>query len=323
VIARIFGGDFQMYTAIQGTKKIEAAQDQLIRRLKKALPARPETFVIGHMGGNFEVEDLRCNDSIWFAHHVFTQFPIKRNWNAFGLANQLIIKGSNKIVAEVNVALDGESKQVAGLFVQDDSGNILLVHRGKIGGGRKGIGKAAFLAWYEGPIIQYIYTARPEIVESALVVANLGSPDIKKQVHAFVMAVQQFKSKAVEEEVESITDAVLAKKAQDAPRMPKITSIVVESFARDRYVSEYAKRRACGKCDLCKRKAPFTSSNGKAYLECHHIDWLANKVSDSITNTVALCPNCHRKMHIVKDLNDIEALRERARRMLLRPKSST
>jgi 5-methylcytosine-specific restriction protein A len=38
-------------------------------------------------------------------------------------------------------------------------------------------------------------------------------------------------------------------------------------------------------------------------LETHHIKWLSKDGEDCIENTVALCPNCHRKMHIL-DLGD-------------------
>ena len=74
-------------------------------------------------------------------------------------------------------------------------------------------------------------------------------------------------------------------------------------FIRDRYVSEYAKRRAQGLCQLCGQPAPFPCPDGTPYLEVHHVIWLADGGSDSIDHTVALCPNCHRKMHIL-DLND-------------------
>lgn len=33
-------------------------------------------------------------------------------------------------------------------------------------------------------------------------------------------------------------------------------------------------------------------------METHHVVWLSQG-ADSVDNTVALCPNCHRKMHIV------------------------
>ncbi len=80
------------------------------------------------------------------------------------------------------------------------------------------------------------------------------------------------------------------------------------SFVRDRYVSEYAKRRADGACQLCGKPAPFLDNDGNPYLETHHVIWLADGGADSIENTVALCPNCHRKMHTLNRPEDIERL---------------
>lgn len=80
------------------------------------------------------------------------------------------------------------------------------------------------------------------------------------------------------------------------------------SFVRDRYVSEYAKRRAQGICQLCDEPAPFVDCNGKPFLESHHIIWLADGGADSVENTVALCPNCHRKMHVLDLDEDIKKL---------------
>lgn len=80
------------------------------------------------------------------------------------------------------------------------------------------------------------------------------------------------------------------------------------SFVRDRYISEYAKRRAQGICQLCGEPAPFTDRDGVPFLETHHIIWLADGGDDSIENTVALCPNCHRKMHILDLAEDVEKL---------------
>lgn len=80
------------------------------------------------------------------------------------------------------------------------------------------------------------------------------------------------------------------------------------SFVRDRYVNEYAKRRAQGICQLCGEPAPFADRDGVPFLETHHIIWLADGGADSITNTVALCPNCHRKMHILDLEEDVNRL---------------
>ena len=78
---------------------------------------------------------------------------------------------------------------------------------------------------------------------------------------------------------------------------------------RNPYIAEYAKRRANGRCQLCGNPAPFTDGNGKPYLESHHIVWLSDGGADTIENTVALCPNCHRKMHVLNDPKDVAKLK--------------
>lgn len=79
---------------------------------------------------------------------------------------------------------------------------------------------------------------------------------------------------------------------------------------RDPYVAEYTKRRAHGRCQLCGAEAPFIDNNGDPYLESHHVVWLSQGGEDSIHNTVALCPNCHRRVHILKNAEDIEKLKK-------------
>lgn len=88
------------------------------------------------------------------------------------------------------------------------------------------------------------------------------------------------------------------------------TVIVKETIARyrDPYISCNAKRRAKGICQLCGKPAPFNDKSGDPYLESHHIKWLSKGGEDSPYNVVALCPNCHRKMHIVNDSEDVKFL---------------
>ncbi len=83
---------------------------------------------------------------------------------------------------------------------------------------------------------------------------------------------------------------------------------IVTSYDRNIYVSEYTKLRANGKCELCEEPAPFINKEGEPYLETHHIIWLSKGGKDSINNTVALCPNCHRRMHSLNLKSDIEKL---------------
>ena len=86
------------------------------------------------------------------------------------------------------------------------------------------------------------------------------------------------------------------------------------TFLRDPYVSELAKRLARGHCALCEMPAPFTTQRGEPFLESHHVRWLAHGGPDVIQNTVALCPNCHRKMHVVDapaEVSKIQGVAER------------
>ena len=74
---------------------------------------------------------------------------------------------------------------------------------------------------------------------------------------------------------------------------------VVKQYVRSAYVVEFAKRLAKGVCQLCDQPAPFHDKKGIPYLETHHIVWLARGGEDTISNTVALCPNCHKRMHLL------------------------
>lgn len=89
-------------------------------------------------------------------------------------------------------------------------------------------------------------------------------------------------------------------------------NIYSKVYVRDPYISEYAKRRANGVCQLCGKPAPFHNNDDSPYLESHHIIWLAKGGADSLENTVALCPNCHRKMHIVNAAEDVKTLKDLA-----------
>ncbi len=81
-------------------------------------------------------------------------------------------------------------------------------------------------------------------------------------------------------------------------------------YSRNELVSEYVKHRSQGRCDLCDNKAPFEIDN-KPYLECHHVLSLSDGGLDTVFNAVALCPNCHRKIHLLKAHNEIVKLKNK------------
>ena len=84
----------------------------------------------------------------------------------------------------------------------------------------------------------------------------------------------------------------------------------VEVMERSALVAEIVKERAAGVCQLCNKPAPFFNKKGEAYLECHHVVWIARGGADEVYNAVALCPNCHRKMHILDEKSDVNYLKQ-------------
>ena len=95
-----------------------------------------------------------------------------------------------------------------------------------------------------------------------------------------------------------------------ASHHPVSREATVQQYHRSESVKQYAKALANGHCQLCNMEAPFMDAKGEPYLEVHHIIWLSHGGADTIENTVALCPNCHRKMHILQSADDVEKLLE-------------
>lgn len=70
----------------------------------------------------------------------------------------------------------------------------------------------------------------------------------------------------------------------------------VSKWARDPKVRTAVIKRSGGRCERpgCGASRPY-----KGFLDVHHI--LSVKVSDRVSNCVALCPNCHRNAHFSSD----------------------
>lgn len=84
--------------------------------------------------------------------------------------------------------------------------------------------------------------------------------------------------------------------------------MTVNRFNRDPKIARAVKLLSNGVCALCEKEAPFNDVHGDPYLHAHHIKYLSNGGTDSIDNTVAICPNCHEKIHILENPADKKKL---------------
>ena len=66
---------------------------------------------------------------------------------------------------------------------------------------------------------------------------------------------------------------------------------------------------AGGKCELCKQPAPFKDNEGHPFLDIYVID-RPPVHENGEKNAVALCPNCYRRIEVLKRDSDITKLRK-------------
>jgi 5-methylcytosine-specific restriction protein A len=170
----------------------------------------------------------------------------------------------------------------------------------------------------------YIYRGVAELALNPYLSRQTDSEKIVRDVTVFPLILKgnahpPITKKELPEIKEEIIDRKTQKVPPGQPGVPARSSLsedsrregVSEVFDDDQIVSEYAKRRADGICQLCNLPAPFKNRNGDPYLEIHHIVPLAEGGQDIIENVAALCPNCHRKMHELNLPADVVRLRNR------------
>ena len=113
-----------------------------------------------------------------------------------------------------------------------------------------------------------------------------------------------------------LTDKELVKRARDIKSRAGCRRATTTLYEKNVFVAELALRKASGICQLCEQPAPFRDRHGRPYLETHHIAWSSEGGEDTIDNTVALCPNCHTKMHTLNMKSDRRKLKKIAARNL-------
>lgn len=142
---------------------------------------------VGYPGGSFEDNVYYSSDlNLW----IGTINLDNRFWNGFGHGRP-IDWNSNSISGEINFSINGLNRRIAGAFGQDDNGNIFVLHRGRIGGGKPGIGKNYFKEKYRGEVITAIDDDRE--TEFCLV-GELNSSHFPQQVATFINEIHRVKN---------------------------------------------------------------------------------------------------------------------------------
>ncbi len=93
----------------------------------------------------------------------------------------------------------------------------------------------------------------------------------------------------------------LAEKSVKGESSPSASSDSRTTYPRSEVVKRYALKVADGICQGCESEAPFLDEEGEPFLEVHHMKRRSDGGADHPDNVVALCPNCHRRVHQGKD----------------------
>jgi hypothetical protein len=178
-----------MLKVLSDESSIRRYERQFARGLKMA--ARETVPVtIGHPGASERAKILWSERlGIWF---FCRKIAGSRYWNAFGVGRPEG-GGAVAITCEINFPLCGIDRRTGGAFAQDRDGRIYVVHRGKLGGGRKGIGKSLFASHYRGLWEEMDDDGGTTAVA---VVASLQSPRFARQIAQFVTKIARIKETA-------------------------------------------------------------------------------------------------------------------------------
>jgi len=104
----------------------------------------------------------------------------------------------------------------------------------------------------------------------------------------------------LDERVRKLRKKISASDYPEGQLLPKKVSTTTSLYARDPFVKAWVLENAKGICESCGSPAPFLTSYDEPFLEVHHVVSLAEGGSDTISNTIAVCPNCHRRYHYSK-----------------------
>jgi hypothetical protein len=145
---------------------------------------------LGHQGAGFPAKVLWSKSlGIWKFSRAIKEV---RYWNAFGVGKP----GASSVLSiasEINFPWSQIDRKTGGAFAEDAWGNVFVIHRGKIGGGKKGIGKSLFEHNYRGV---WSFMEDGDLLSQVAVIGALNSPRFALQAAQFVKKIEILKSTA-------------------------------------------------------------------------------------------------------------------------------
>jgi len=174
---------------IDDGQTVQKCRQQFVRKLRSCADEKIPVK-LGHIGASSASKILWSEHlGIWMA---FGEGENRHFNHAFGTGKPL---PGNVLSAtcEINFPAFGIDRRIGGAFARDRKGQIYVVHRGKIGGGRRGVGKSLFDAHYRGV---WALMEDGEMETVVAVIGALKSTRFPRQLAHFIHKIDQIKSLA-------------------------------------------------------------------------------------------------------------------------------
>lgn len=172
-----------MMQIIDDAASLAAAQQTFRDTLTAAMPQTIACTVAG-VGGGFAC-DVHYAPALelWYAQ----QNQEKKSWNGFGIGAPVAGKKVS-LAAEINFPAEGINRALSGAFAREENGRVLVLHRGKIRGG-----KALFFRHYTGATVVADDGGK---TDDFALIAALDDHDFADKLAAFVRQILAIKAAA-------------------------------------------------------------------------------------------------------------------------------
>lgn len=127
---------------------------------------------------------------------------------------------------------------------------------------------------------------------------NIALGNYKKEDYINQISEPTINLKQLDESVDILINTEM--RTPEGSTSPQKENRIVETYTRDPKVKAWVLSNSKGICECCNNSAPFIKENNLPYLEAHHLVPLSENGSDTISNVVAVCPNCHMELHYGK-----------------------
>jgi hypothetical protein len=94
------------------------------------------------------------------------------------------------MTVKIDIPIKGINRRFGGAFARDEKNRIFLIHSGRIGGGKEGIGKKLFFEKYDGELVNVQYGDR---ISEFAIIGDMESPDFAEKLTKFILKVDNIK----------------------------------------------------------------------------------------------------------------------------------